>query len=130
MVSEIAHPPSTTSHISPLCPREDSFLNHHLLLLLYLFLGRTSPNASTVVFQKVLRAVLDAGGSVGVLAQGVALPLVLDRVVDLHGGALLFAHAVVVEVLASLQIPNSNWRKDYADLKLAKLPTFPLSNYS
>ena len=130
MVSEIAHPPlSTTSHISPLLPREDSSLNHHLLLL-YLFLGRTSSNASTVVFEKMLRAVLDAGGSVGVLAQGVALPLVLDRVVDLHGGALLLAHTVVVEVLASLQIPNSNWRKDYADLKLAKLPTFPLSNYS
>ena len=130
MVSEIAHPPlSTTSHISPLLPREDSSLNHHLLLL-YLFLGRTSPNASTVVFEEMLRAVLDAGGSVGVLAQGVALPLVLDRVVDLHGGALLLAHTVVVEVLASLQIPNSNWRKDYADLKLAKLPTFTLSNYS
>ena len=128
MVSEIAHPPTTTSHISPLCPQK-TFLNHHLLLL-YLFLGRTSPDASTVVFEEVLRAVLDTGGSVGVLAQGVALPLVLDRVVDLHWGALLLAHTVVVEVLASLQIPNSNWRKDYADLKLAKLPTFPLSNYS
>ena len=78
----------------------------------------------------MLRAVLDAGGTIRVLAQRVSLPLVLDRVVDLHRGALLFAHTVVVEVLASLQIPNSNWRKDYADLKLAKLPTFPLSNYS
>ena len=78
----------------------------------------------------MLWAVLDAGGTIRVLAQRVALPLVLDRVVDLHGGALLLAHAVVVEVLASLQIPNSNWRKDYADLKLANLPTFPLSNYS
>ena len=123
MVSEIA--PSPKSSSSPLS-QPSSTLNHHP----HLFLGRTGSNASPVVLQKMLRAVLDAGGSVGVLAQGVALPLVLDRVVDLHRGALLFAHTVVVEVLASLQIPNSNWRKDYADLKLANLPTFPLSNYS
>ena len=50
----------------------------------------------------MLRAVLDAGGAVCVLAQRVALPLVLDRVVDLHWGALLLAHPIVVEVLASL----------------------------
>ena len=51
----------------------------------------------------MLRAVLDAGGAVRVLAQRVSLPLVLDRVVDLHGRALLFAHPVVVEVLARLR---------------------------
>lgn len=51
----------------------------------------------------MLRAVLDAGGTIRVLAQRVALPLVLDRVVDLHGRALLLAHTIVVEVLARLQ---------------------------
>ena len=51
----------------------------------------------------MLRAVLHAGGAVRVLAQRVSLPLVLDRVVDLHGGTLLFANAVVVEILACLR---------------------------
>ena len=54
----------------------------------------------------MLRAVLDAGGTIRVLAQRVALPLVLDRVVDLHGRALLLAHTVVVEVLAGLQMAD------------------------
>ena len=98
MVSEIA--PSPKSSSSPLSqPSPSSTLNHHP----HLFLGRTGSNASPVVLQKMLRAVLDAGGTVRVLAQRVALPLVLDRVVDLHGRALLLAHTIVVEVLARLQ---------------------------
>ena len=51
----------------------------------------------------MLRAVLDAGGTIRVLAQRVSLPLVLDRVVDLHRWTLLLANAVVVEVLACLR---------------------------
>ena len=36
------------------------------------------------------------------LSQRIPLPLVLDRVVDLHGRTLLLAHAVVVEILTCL----------------------------
>ena len=52
----------------------------------------------------MLGALLDAGGAVRVLAVGVPLPLVLGGVVDVHGRTFLFAHTVIVEVLASLKI--------------------------
>ena len=51
----------------------------------------------------MLGTLLDTGGPVRVLALGVALPLVLDRVVGLHGRTLLLAHAVVIEILACLK---------------------------
>ena len=57
----------------------------------------------------MFRTVLDTSGPVGVLAEGVALPLVLDGVVDLHGWTLLLAHAVVVEVLTCLVIQELGW---------------------
>ncbi len=54
----------------------------------------------------MFRTVLDTGGAVRVLAVLVLLPVVLARVVDLHGWALLLAHAVVVKVLAGLHAGN------------------------
>ena len=70
----------------------------------HLLLGRTGPDAGAVVLEQVLGAVLDAGGPIGVLAVRIPLPAVLDLVVTLHGRALLLAHAVVVEVGASLEL--------------------------
>lgn len=51
----------------------------------------------------MLGALLDAGGAVGVLALGVPLPPVAHGVVDVHGGTLLLANPVIVEVLARLK---------------------------
>ena len=64
---------------------------------------RAGANTGAVVLEQVLGALLDAGGAVRVLAQRVSLPLVLDRVVDLHGRTLLLANAIVIEVLACLR---------------------------
>ena len=69
----------------------------------YLFLGWTSTDTSAVVFQEVLWTFLDTGGSVGILSLRIPFPLVLDRVVYLHGRALLLAHTVVVKILAGLE---------------------------
>jgi len=61
----------------------------------------------------VLGTVLDASCSVGVLPLGILLPSVLDRVVALHGGTLLLADPVVVEVPASLQeVVDENEQED------------------
>ena len=51
----------------------------------------------------MLGTILDAGRSIGVLAVGVLLPAILDRVVTLHRRALLLANAVVVKIPASLK---------------------------
>ena len=51
----------------------------------------------------MLRALLDTGGAIGVLALGVPLPPVAHGVVDVHGGTLLLANPVIVEVLARLK---------------------------
>ena len=67
---------------------------------------RAGANTGAVVLEQVLGTLLDAGGAVRVLAVGVALPLVLGRVVDVHGRALLLANPVVVEVLAGLQMAD------------------------
>ena len=67
---------------------------------------RAGANTGAVVLEQVLGTLLDAGGAVRVLAVGVALPLVLGRVVDVHGRALLLADPVVVEVLAGLQMAD------------------------
>ena len=67
---------------------------------------RAGANTGAVVLEQVLGALLDAGGAVRVLAVGVPLPLVLGRVVDVHGRALLLAHTVIVEVLAGLQMAD------------------------
>ena len=68
----------------------------------------------------MFRTVLDTSGAVRVRAVLVLLPVVLARVVDLHGWALLLAHAVVVKVLAGLRCSkriinkwNDTWRKVY-----------------
>ena len=73
----------------------------HTLPINILLLVRAHPDAGPIVFEEMLRAFLDAGGTVGVLALGVLLPRVLDGVVSLHGRALLLAHSVVVKVAAS-----------------------------
>ena len=51
----------------------------------------------------MLGTLLDAGGAVCVLALGVPLPPVAHGVVDVHGGTLLLANPVIVEVLARLK---------------------------
>lgn len=68
--------------------------------MLGLFVGRAVANTGPVVPEQVLGAVLDAGGPIRVLPVRVVLPGVGVGVVALHRGALLFADAVVVEVLA------------------------------
>ena len=74
------------------------------VLFRYLLFGRTGADAGPVVLEQMLRTVLDACGSVCVLARRVALQAVLGRVVDLHGWALLLAHPLVIEILARLQM--------------------------
>ena len=64
---------------------------------------RTGPDAGSVVLEEVLGTLLDAGGAVCVLALGVPLPPVAHGVVDMHGGTLLLANPVIVEVLARLE---------------------------
>ena len=75
-------------------------VTRHTLAVHVLLLVGTHPDASPVVFEQVLGALLDARGPVGVLALGVLLPRVLYRVVSLHGRTLLLAHTVVVKVAA------------------------------
>ena len=69
----------------------------------YLLILGASPDARPVVLEQMLGTVLDAGGAVRVLPVCGLLPLVRGGVVSLHRGALLFAHAVVIEVLARLE---------------------------
>lgn len=64
---------------------------------------RAGPDTGSVVLEEVLGTLLDAGGAVGVLALGVPLPPVAHGVVDMHGGTLLLANPVIVEVLARLK---------------------------
>lgn len=68
----------------------------------YLFLGRTASNAGAIVLEQMFGAVLDAGRSIRVLAQGVGLPAVRDGVVALHRRTLLRTHPVVIEITAGL----------------------------
>lgn len=69
----------------------------------YLFLGRTASHAGAIVLEQMFGAVLDAGRSIRVLAQGIGLPAVRDGVVALHRRTLLRTHPVVIEITAGLK---------------------------
>ena len=73
------------------------------LLYLTFFLGGQTLTQAPVVFQEVLRTFFDTSRSIGVLPLGVPLPLVLDRVVDLHWWTFLLTHTVIIKILAGLK---------------------------
>ena len=69
----------------------------------HLLLFWTGSDTGSVILEEMLWTLPDTGGPVGVLPIGVPLPLVLGGVVDLHGGTLLLADSIIVEILTGLK---------------------------